>query len=165
MSDSTKAAGVQALEIVPHLVVKESKEAIAFYERAFGAKEICRIASPDGAKTWHAAIAIGTAKVYLVDEFPEMRTSSPLTLGGSPVTIHLQVADADAVFARATEAGATVAVPLMDAFWGDRYGVLVDPFGHQWSVAHKVEDVSPETLYERMATLDPDAECAEPATA
>ena len=138
--------------ITPHLVIKGASDAIAFYQKAFGAKEIYRMPmpGPDGAiRLMHAEIEIGDSKVFIADEFPEWGSAGPGA--SSPVTIHLYVTDADATFAKAVEAGANVVMPLMDAFWGDRYGKVVDPFGHNWSIAEHLEDLNPEQLAERMA--------------
>jgi PhnB protein len=127
--------------VTAHLVIKGAAEAIAFYTEAFGARELLRMPSPDG-KLWHASLAIGDSQVYLVDEFPgQCGSSSPTTLGGTPVTLHLAVEDADATFNQAVAAGATPAMPPADMFWGSRYGQVVDPFGHSWSVA---SPLSPE---------------------
>ncbi|WP_317205213.1 VOC family protein [Janthinobacterium sp.] len=131
--------------ITPHLVIDGAADAIAFYKRAFGAVEAGRMAGPDG-KLMHAMLRIGDSPLMLVDEFPQWGSVGPKTLKGSPVTIHLYVEDADAVFAQALAAGATVKMPLQDMFWGDRYGVLDDPFGHHWSIATHVRDVSPEEM-------------------
>lgn len=138
--------------ITPHLVVKGASEAIDFYKRAFGAEEISRMPfpNPDGTmKLGHAELQIGESKLFLADEFPEYGSVGPN--GGSPVTIHLYVTDADATFAQAVEAGATVSMPLADMFWGDRYGKVIDPFGHQWSIAEHIEDLTPEQMQEKMA--------------
>ena len=138
--------------ITPHLVIKGAAEAIEFYKRAFGAEEIISDALPGAngqMKIGHAALQFGDSKLFLADEFPEMASVGPG--GSSPVTLHLYVTDADATFARAVEAGATVAMPLADMFWGDRYGKLVDPFGHHWSIAEHLEDLTPEQMQERMA--------------
>ena len=138
--------------ITPHLVIKGAAEAIEFYKRAFGAEELGRMPfpGPDGqVKLGHAALQIGDSRLFLVDEFPEHGATAPTA--SSPVTIHLYVTDADAAFERAVEAGATVTGPLTDMFWGDRYGTLVDPFGHHWSIAEHLEDLTPEQMQERMA--------------
>jgi PhnB protein len=138
--------------ITPHLVIKGASEAIEFYKRAFGAEELCRMPfpGPDGrVKLGHAALQIGSSRLFLADEFPEHGSTGPN--GSSPVTIHLYVTDADAAFRRAVEAGARVSMPLADMFWGDRYGKLVDPFGHHWSIAAHLEDLTPEQMRERMA--------------
>jgi uncharacterized glyoxalase superfamily protein PhnB len=140
--------------ITPHLVIKGAAEAIDFYARAFGAVELYRLPWPlpdGGVKVGHAQLRFGDSMLYLADEFPEQGAHGPS--GSSPVTIHLDVDDADAMFARAVEAGATVAMPLEDMFWGDRYGKLVDPFGHHWAIAQHKEDVSPEQMRERMAAV------------
>jgi len=147
--------------ITPHLVINGAAEAIEFYKRAFGAEEHCRMPfpGPDGTvKLGHAELQIGDSRLFLADEFPEWGSVGPR--GGSPVTIHLYVTDADAAFARAVEAGATVAMPLEDAFWGDRYGKLVDPFGHHWSIAEHREDLTPEQMQERMAAAMAQEPCA-----
>ncbi len=136
--------------ITPHLIVKGAAEAIEFYKRAFGAEELCRMPfpGPDGqVKLGHAALRIGDSRLMLADEFPECGGFGPV--GNSPVTIHLYVTDADAAFERAVEAGATVRMPLADMFWGDRYGQVVDPFGHSWSIAEHLEDLTPEQMEER----------------
>ena len=141
--------------VTPHLIVKGAAEAIDFYTRAFGAEELCRLECPQTGGVGHAELRIGASRVMLCEEFPQMGGVAPPTLGGSPVSIHLYVDDADAVFDRAVQAGATVAMPLADMFWGDRFGKLVDPFGHHWSVATHVEDVTPEQMRERMAAMAP----------
>lgn len=141
--------------ITPHLVIKGASEAIEFYKRAFGAEELGRMPfpGPDGQeKLGHAELQIGDSRLFLADEFPDFGSLGPAG-GGSPVTIHLYVTDADAAFARAVEAGATVLMPLADQFWGDRYGKLVDPFGHHWSIAEHLEDLTPEQMRERMAAM------------
>ncbi len=99
----------------------------------------------------HAELQIGDSRLYLADEFPEYGSTGPN--GSSPVSIHLYVTDADAAFGRAVEAGATVAMPLANMFWGDRYGKVVDPFGHQWSIATHLEDLTPEQMKERMGAF------------
>jgi uncharacterized glyoxalase superfamily protein PhnB len=140
--------------ITPYLIVKGATEAIDFYKQAFGAIEISRMPfpSPDGeVKLGHAELQIGDSKLYLADEFPDYGALGPQA--SSPVTIHLYTTDADATFAQAIEAGATVSMPLMDSFWGDRYGKLIDPFGHHWSIAHHTEDLTPEQIQEKMAAF------------
>ena len=135
--------------IVPHLVIQGAAKAIEFYKKAFGAVEVIRMPTPDG-KIMHASLKIGDSSFFLCDEFPTPGGSkSPLTLGGASVTIHLNVEDADAVFARAIAAGAAATMPPADMFWGARYGKLVDPFGHEWSVSTQKEDVSPEEAKKR----------------
>ena len=138
--------------VTPHLICAGAAEAIEFYKKAFGAVEAARLPGPGG-KLMHAMIRIGGSAVMLVDEMPEWGAFGPKSLKGSPVTIHLYVEDADAVFARAVKAGAKVTMPLDDAFWGDRYGKLEDPFGHHWSVATHVRDVSPEEMQREMQKM------------
>jgi PhnB protein len=135
--------------LTPHLVVKGAGQAIEFYKKAFGAEEILRMPGPDGKSIMHAEIRIGDSRLFLVDEFPEMGTRGPLGIGGTPVTIHVYVEDVDTVFNRAVAAGAQVRMPLEDAFWGDRYGQVTDPFGHRWSLATRKEDLTPEEISQR----------------
>ena len=116
-----------------------------FYTKAFGAVELGRIPTPEG-KLMHGIMRIGDSPVMLVDAFPEWGSVDPNALKGTPVTLHLYVEDADAFAARAVEAGCTVVMPVEEAFWGDRYGILQDPFGHRWSVATHVRDASPEEI-------------------
>ncbi|MET3131232.1 PhnB protein [Oxalobacteraceae bacterium GrIS 1.11] len=135
--------------LTPHLVCAGAADAIGFYKQAFGAVEMGRMPGPDG-KLMHAQIRIGDSALMLIDEFPQWGSVGPKTLNGTPVTIHLYIDDVDSVFAQAVAAGATVKMPLQDMFWGDRYGVLVDPFGHHWSLATHVRDVTPEQMQEAM---------------
>jgi PhnB protein len=138
--------------VTPHLVVDNAAAAIDFYVKAFGAVELGRVPGPEG-KLVHAALQINGSTVMLNDDFPEMsggKSMTPTALGGTPVTIHLTVTDVDAKFQQAVDAGATVVMPLEDAFWGDRYGVVRDPFGHQWSLGQPVREVSMEELAEAM---------------
>ncbi|MBI5550348.1 MAG: VOC family protein [Desulfobacterales bacterium] len=131
--------------VTPHIVCAGAAEAIEFYKKAFNAEEVMRVPGPAG-KLVHAQIRIGDSTVMLVDEFAEWESFGPKTLKGSPVTIHLYVEEVDKFFARAVEAGAKIIMPLENTFWGDRYGVLLDPFGHHWSLATHVRNVSPEEL-------------------
>lgn len=131
--------------LTPHLVVRNADQAIEFYKRAFGAKEIHRMPTPDG-KVLHAEITIGDSILMLVDEFPQWNCLGPQSLGGSPVTIHVYVEDADALFKQAGAAGATVKMPLQDTFWGDRFGKITDPFGHEWSIATHMRDLTPDEI-------------------
>jgi uncharacterized glyoxalase superfamily protein PhnB len=121
--------------LAPHLVCDGAADAIEFYKAAFGATEMMRMPGHDG-RLMHAAIVIDGAVVMLVDENRQFGMLGPKALGGTPVTLHLTVADADAAIARAEKAGATVKMPAADMFWGDRYGQVVDPWGHVWSIAH-----------------------------
>ena len=138
--------------VTPHIVCANASDAIAFYEKAFGATEEFRLPGPQG-RLVHASVRIGDSVVMLADEFPEHGSKGPKALNGTPVTLHLYVADADAAFKRAVDAGATVRMPLQDMFWGDRYGVVVDPFGHHWSIATHLRDVPREELEEAMKKM------------
>ncbi|SAK87452.1 glyoxalase/bleomycin resistance protein/dioxygenase superfamily protein [Caballeronia catudaia] len=136
--------------LTPHLVCAGAAEAIEFYKRAFDAVELGRMPGPDG-KLMHAIVKIGDSMLMLVDEFPQYGSVGPKALKGSPVTIHLYVKDVDATVKQAESAGAKVTMPVADMFWGDRYGRLEDPFGHQWSVATHTRDVTPEEMKQAMA--------------
>ena len=137
--------------VTPHLTVKNAAQMIEFYKKAFGAVEKGRAPGPDGKTIMHAAIQIGDSIVFLNDEFPEMGALSPVTTkGGSTVTIHLYVEDADRQFQQAVAAGCEVVMPLGDQFWGDRYGMVKDPSGHTWSIASHMEDLTPDQIKERM---------------
>lgn len=133
--------------LTPHLVCEGAAEAIEFYKQAFGAVELGRLPGPQG-RLVHAMIRIGDSRVMLADAFPVCGLVGPRALAGSPVTIHLYVEDVDATVARAVAAGARVTMPVEDMFWGDRYGKVRDPFGHEWSFATPVRDVSPEEMTE-----------------
>ena len=128
--------------VTPHLVCKDAAKAIEFYKKAFGAEEGGRLTTPDRKKVLHSSLRIGDSALMLTDEFPDWGSVGPETLKGTPVVIHLYVKDADSVFDQAVKAGATVKMPIAEMFWGDRYGQLQDPFGHVWSVATHVRDVS-----------------------
>ena len=140
-------AGMTA--VTPHLIVDGAARAIEFYKNAFGATEEMRLPGPDG-KLMHARLRIGGAAVMLVDEMPHCNALGPKALKGTPVTIHLFVDDADAVFERAVKAGAAAVMPPADMFWGDRYGVVTDPFGHCWSIATHQRDLTPEQIEKGM---------------
>lgn len=143
--------------VTPHLVCAGAAAAIDFYVKAFGAVEMARLPGPDG-KLMHAMVQIGDSPVMLVDEFPDWGSLGPAARGGSSVTMHLYVKDADAAFAQAVAAGCKVVMPLNDTFWGDRYGVLADPFGHTWSIATHIRDMTPEEIQQAMASM-PQAPC------
>jgi len=134
--------------VTPYLIVQGAARAIKFYEEAFDATELFRMADPSG-KVGHAEISIGDSLIMLADEHPEMGFRSPLSLGGSPVGIHLYVKDVDSLVSQAVAAGAKVLRAVQDQFYGDRSGTLVDPFGHVWTVATHKEDVSPEEIEKR----------------
>jgi uncharacterized glyoxalase superfamily protein PhnB len=131
--------------VTPHLICAGAANAIEFYKNAFGGVEIARIPG-ESDRLMHAAVRIGNATVMLVDEIPEWGALGPLALKGSPVTIHLYVEDTDAVMAQAVKAGAAVKMPAADMFWGDRYGQVTDPFGHNWSVATHMRDLTREEM-------------------
>ncbi|WP_166906414.1 VOC family protein [Mycobacterium sp. DL440] len=139
--------------VLPHLVVDDAAAAIDFYVKAFGATELGRVPGPDGRRLIHAALTINGSTVMLNDDFPEYndgKSTTPKALGGTPVTIHLTVTDVEASFAKAVDAGAEVVMPLEDQFWGDRYGMVRDPFGHQWSLGQPVREVSPDEIAQAM---------------
>ena len=131
--------------LTPMIVCKGALAAIEFYQRAFGAEELSRLVAPNGSLL-HASLRIGNSVLMLTEECAPMGARDPRGLGGSPVTIHLSVEDADASFARAIAAGVTVIMPVAEMFWGARYGVFKDPFGHSWSVATQVKDLSPAEI-------------------
>jgi PhnB protein len=137
-------------QVTPYLVVDGASAAIDFYSKVFGATERTRMPSP-GDKIGHAELEIGDSLIMLADEHPEMGIRGPKALGGSPVTISVYVEDADVVFARAMEAGATATRQVENQFYGDRSGQFDDPFGHRWNVATHVEDVPPDEMGKRAA--------------
>lgn len=129
--------------LVPHLVVEGAADAIEFYKTALGATELMRLPAEDGKRLMHAAIVVNGSQVFLMDDFPEYREQCsggkilpPKAAGASTFVLHLNVPDCDEAVKRAVDAGATVMMAPMDAFWGDRYGQVLDPFGHAWSFAH-----------------------------
>ena len=153
MSKSTQPIPRGQDNLIPHLVCSPCSEAIEFYKRAFGAEEIHRLPAPDGRRIMHAQIRIGNSFVFLVDDFPEFcggNSSSAIALKGTPVTIHHYVADCDAAIKRAQDAGATVLMAAADMFWGDRYGVVTDPYGHKWSFATHLKDMTPAEMQAAM---------------
>ncbi len=134
--------------LIPHLCVKGAGEAIEFYKQAFGAEELHRMPGPDG-RLMHAALRIGPATVFLADDYPEFcggQERNPIALGNTPVAIHRYVEDCDAAMQQATRAGAEVTMPAQDMFWGDRYGQVKDRWGHTWSFATHLEDLTPEQI-------------------
>lgn len=135
--------------VTPYIVVRDAAKAIEFYKRAFGAEEKRRIPGPGEKGVMHAEIRIGDSLVYLADEFPGMGCKSPESVGGATGSLHLYVADVDAAFKRAEGAGARAVMAVADMFWGDRYGKLVDPFGHEWGIATAREDLTPEEIGRR----------------
>ena len=140
--------------ITPHLVCKGASDAIEFYKKAFNAVEHMRLPTPDG-KVMHAMLGIGDSTLMLGEEYLNCGNSGPLTLKGSPVTLHLYVKDVDAAVAQAVAAGAKVTMPIADMFWGDRYGQIEDPFGHRWSLATHTRDLTEDEIREGMAKAMP----------
>ena len=138
--------------VTPYLIIRGAARALDFYKKAFGATELMRFPAPGG-KIGHAEMKIGEGVVMLADESSEMGHNSPQTLGGTPITLMFYVADVDAQFAKALAAGGVVKQPLKDQFYGDRSGTLTDPFGHIWTIATHVEDVSAEEMQRRMAAM------------
>jgi PhnB protein len=131
--------------VTPHLVCAGGADAIDFYKKAFNAEEMMRLPGQNG-KLMHGCIRIGDSLVMLADEYPEWGSFGPNSLKGTTVTIHLYVEDADSQFNQAIAAGCTVHMPMADMFWGDRYGIVKDPFGHLWAIATHIRDVSPEEI-------------------
>ncbi|OJT26763.1 hypothetical protein BO221_01690 [Archangium sp. Cb G35] len=154
--------------ITPSLVVKGAKEAVEFYKKAFGAKEVGKaMTTPDG-KVLHGEFRIGDSIVMYSDEFPGMGSRSPLSVGGTSSSLLIYTRDADAVYNQALATGAKVAMPIGDAFWGDRYGVVIDPFGHHWQIATHKEDLTPKEMARRAQAAmssPPPAPPSEPAPA
>ena len=138
--------------VTPYLCVDGAAAAIDFYREVFGATERMRMPAPDG-KIGHAELQLGDSLIMLADEHPEIGVLGPKSIGGTPVTIHVYVEEVDDVFERAKKAGATETRPLENQFYGDRLGQFTDPFGHRWSVASHVEDVSPEEMEKRAAAM------------
>jgi len=154
MSEKPQAIPPGFHTLTPHLIVRNAAQAIEFYQKAFGAELLGKMLTPDG-KVMHAALKVGDSMLMLNDEFPEWGALSPLSSGGSGVTIHIYLENVDAAFGRAISAGAAVKMPLMDQFWGDRYGIVTDPYGHHWSMATHVRDMSPEEMAEAMKQMPP----------
>lgn len=151
-STSPKPARMSGLS--PHLVCANAPAAIEFYKRAFDAEQMFRLDGPDG-RLMHASLCIFGASVMMAEERPDCGARSPKSLGGTPVTLHLYVKDAAAVAARAVAAGATEIMPVTDMFWGDRYGVIEDPFGHRWSIATHTRDLTEAEIRKAAAAAIP----------
>jgi PhnB protein len=149
---STPAIPAGHHTVTPYLAIKNAAKALEFYQRAFGATEVYKLLMPDG-RLGHAEIRIDDSIIMIADEFPEHGGKSPETLGGTPVSIHLYVENADAFFKKAVAAGAKERKPVMDQFYGDRSGQLEDPFGHLWWVATHKEDIAPEELQKRVEAI------------
>ena len=142
--------GYQTVNV--YLCVNGAADAIVFYEHVLGAKERVRIAGPDG-KIGHAELELGESVIMLSDEYPDMDASGPKSVGGTPVTVSVYVDDVDATFAAAIAAGAKELRPVEDHFYGDRAGTIEDPFGHRWTVATNIEDVSAAEMQKRAAVM------------
>ena len=149
MNDSAK---LEIHEVYAYLRVTDTAKAIAFYEKAFGAKELFRLTEPSG-RIGHAEIRIGPATIMLSDEFPELDIRGPQSLGGTTVSIHIHVSDVDRLFEQAVAAGGTVVRPLQNHFYGERSGTIRDPFGHEWLLGACIEDVTPEEMQRRYTEL------------
>jgi PhnB protein len=134
--------------VSPYLAVDDAEKAIEYYKKAFGAEETVRMNGPDG-RIGHAELKIGDSHIMLSDPFPESSTKPPTELGGTSASIFMYVEDVDAVVQKAVDQGATVTMEVEDQFWGDRFGSITDPFGHNWSIATHVEDLTPEEIEER----------------
>lgn len=135
--------------VAPYLTVRGAGEAIEFYKKAFGAQEMVRMPGPGGQGVVHAEVRIGDSVVMLSDEMPGMGCRSPQSVGATTASVFLYVEDVDATVARAVAAGAQVRMPVTDMFWGDRFGKVVDPFGHEWGIATHREDLTPEEVGKR----------------
>jgi PhnB protein len=141
--------------VTPYLIVSDAARALEFYKKAFGATEQMRFPTPDG-KIGHAEMKIGDGLFMLADEYPDQGYRSPESIGGTPVSLMFYVRDVDGAFARALAAGATAKQPVKDQFYGDRNGTLTDPFGHVWTIATHVEEVSAQEVERRMAAMAKD---------
>src|SRR5438045_9004218 len=145
MQEQVKAVPAGFHTLTPHLTVRDADKALEFYKNALGAEVLGAARMTDG-RIMHAALRIGDSMLMLNEEMPEFGGLSPLSLNGTGVTIHIYTENVDDAFNRAVSAGAQVKMPLMDQFWGDRYGVVTDPYGHKWSVASHIRDMSPEEM-------------------
>ena len=149
MARSTKPIPEGYSTVTSYLIVRDVAKALDFYKRAFGAQELFRMECPDTKAVRHAEIKIGSSIVMLGGEGGPQDAKSPLALGGTASSIYLYVENSDATFEKATKAGGRVQQPVQDMFWGDRYGKILDPFGHEWGIATHKEDLTPEQMGER----------------
>lgn len=138
-------------ELFPYLCVSDARRAIDYYTSVFGATEKFRLAEPDG-RIGHAELEFGSTTIMLCEEYPELHVVAPERLAGTSMSIHLHVDDADALIERAVAAGATIDMPVQDHFYGERGGVVRDPFGHRWNIGHSIEQLSPEEMQQRYTT-------------
>lgn len=141
--------------LTPHIICRDAAKAMDWYEKALGAIDLGRHAGPDG-KLMHGLMKIGNSMLMIADEFPDFKCLGPQSIGGTPVTIHMYVEDADALYNRAVAAGGKPTMPIADQFWGDRYGVVQDPYGHAWSIATHKYDYTPEQMAEKMKAMSPE---------
>ena len=147
MADKVQPIPEGYTTLTPYVTVKDGNAAIEFYKKAFGAEEIFRMPGPDGKSVMHAEIQIGNARLMLNAEYPmEGTAKAPSSINATTVTLHMYVPDVDASFKRALDAGATTLMEPMDAFWGDRFGKVADPFGHHWSIATHTQDLTPQEI-------------------
>lgn len=141
-------SGQRPHSLTPHLFVRDADAAVTFYRTAFGAAELLRTSLPDG-KVLFVELAVGPARLLISEETPSLGALAPPTIGGSPVLLHIEVEDPDAVARRAVDAGAVVEMPVQEMFWGERYGVVRDPYGHRWSISTAREELSPDEIAHR----------------
>lgn len=146
MADQVKPIPEGFHTLTPYLIVRDADKAIEFYKKAFGAEEIHRMPGPDGKSVLHAELRVGDSPLMLTEENPQWNAQSPLTLNGTTQSVHIYVQDVDEAFQQAIAAGATEKAPIMDMFWGDRYGKLTDPFGHEWGIATHKQDLTPHEI-------------------
>jgi PhnB protein len=139
---------LKAPSLTPYIVTQNAAQAIDFYSKYFKATELFRLLAPDG-KIGHAELQVGDCKLMLADEYPDFGALSPISIGGTPVTLHMYVDDVDAVFKAAVDNGAIELRKVQDQFYGDRVGWLLDPFGHKWSIATRIEEVAPQEMQRR----------------
>lgn len=141
------------LQLCPYLIVKGAQEAIRFYTKAFNATVDFSLVDPSDGRIGHAELRFGQTRLFIADEYPDFGAVGPQTIGGSPIKLHLDVADADAFVAQAVGAGATCLRPVKLEFYGHRTGLLLDPFGYSWFVASKAQEISPEEMQHRWAAM------------
>ncbi|HIE99937.1 MAG TPA: VOC family protein [Planctomycetes bacterium] len=152
MSEQVKAVPPEYPGVTAYLVIRGAADAIDYYKLVFGAEEILRLAAPDGS-IGHAELRVAGGVLMLADEVPDMDIKAPPTIGGSSIGLMMYVEDADAVFSAAIDAGATQFKPMCDQFYGERSGTLDDPFGHRWTIASRIENVTPADIAQRFNDL------------
>jgi len=144
---------LKPITLAPHITVKEARVAVDFYVEAFGAEEIYTLPDPNDGRISHAELRFGGVMLMLSDEYPDFGALSPETVGGSPIRLYIEVADIDEMFSRALKLGATEIRPVKDQFFGERSGMLLDPFGHTWTLSMKIEDVSSAEIQKRWSEM------------